>query len=158
VGVVLATRRPRNPIGWLLLALLLLAADPASGYAILDYRMHHGTLALGWLGVLFLTTFPAIPVLFAVLLWVFPDGRLPPGRWRLGRALIAAGVLLAAVTTVAPGVTAVAGHHVHINASGNLYPISPAWTFVGNVVAVAAIASLLACAGRAGAQVPALQR
>ena len=143
VGVVLAALRPRNPIGWLLLALLLLAADPAGGYAILDYQMHHGTLPLGWVAVVFLGSFPAIPVLLAILLWVFPDGQLPPGRWRrVARALIAAAVLLAAVTTVAPGVTAVADHDVHIDASGNLYPISPAWTIAGNVTAVAAIASL----------------
>jgi hypothetical protein len=145
VGVLLAARRPRNPIGWLLLTLLLLGANPADGYAIVDYRMHHGTLPLGWVAVVFLGSFPAIPVLPAILLWVFPDGRLPPGRWRrAARALIAAAVLLAAVTTVAPGVTAVADHHVHIDASGNLYPVSPAWTIAGNLTAVAAIASLLA--------------
>jgi hypothetical protein len=48
VGVLLAARRPGNPIGWLLLSLLLLTADPAAVYAILDYRLHHGTLPLGW--------------------------------------------------------------------------------------------------------------
>ena len=54
VGVLLAARRPRNPIGWLLLTLLLLGANPADGYAIVDYRMHHGTLPLGWVAVVFL--------------------------------------------------------------------------------------------------------
>src|ERR1700760_347570 len=39
VGVLLAARRPANPIGWLLLTLLLLSADPTDGYAILDYRL-----------------------------------------------------------------------------------------------------------------------
>jgi hypothetical protein len=145
VGVVLAARRPHNPIGWLLLALLLLTADPASDYAIVDYRLHHGTLPLGWVAVVLLGIFPAVPVLLAILLWVFPDGRLPPGRWRqVARALLAAGVLVAVVTSVASGGTAVAGHHVHIDASGNLYPISPVWTIAGNLTAVAAIASLLA--------------
>jgi hypothetical protein len=145
VGVLLAARRPRNPIGWLLLTLLLLAASPADGYAILDYRMHHGTLPLGWVAVLFLGSFPAIPALLAISLWMFPDGQLPLGRWRrAARALIAAAVLLAIVTTVAPGVTAVADHDIHIDASGNLYPISPAWTIAANLTAVAAAASLLA--------------
>jgi hypothetical protein len=156
VGFLLAARRPRNPIGWLLLVLLLLAADPADGYAILDYRMHHGTLPLGWVAVVFLGSFPAIPVLLAILLWVFPDGQLPQGRWRrVARALIAAGLLLAAVTTVAPGVAAVAGHDVRIDASGNLYPVSPAWTIAGNLTGVAAIASLLAWLA---AQVPRYRR
>ena len=145
VGVLLAARRPRNPIGWLLLALLLLAANPASYYAILDYRLHHGTLPLGSAAVVFLVSSPAVPVLLAILLWVFPDGRLPQGRWRpVARALIAAGVLLVVVTTMAPGVTAVAGHHVRIDTSGNLYPVTPAWTIAGNVAAVAAITSMLA--------------
>ena len=144
VGVLLAARRPRNPIGWLLLALLLLAANPASDYAILDYRLRHGTLPLGWAAVLFLASSPAVPVLLAILLWVFPDGRLP-GRWRPAAwALITAGVLLVVVTTVAPGITAVAGHHVRIDTGGNLYPVSPAWTIAGNVAAVAAVASMLA--------------
>jgi hypothetical protein len=144
MGVSLAARRPRNPIGWLLLALLLLAANPASDYAILDYRLHHGTLPLGWAAVLFLASSPAVPVLLAILLWVFPDGRLP-GRWRpVAWALIAAGVLLVVVTTVAPGVTAVAGHHVRIDTGGNLYPVSPAWTMAGNVATIAAIVSMLA--------------
>jgi len=88
VGVVLAARRPRNAIGWLLLALLLLTADPASAYAILDYRLHHGTLPLGWVAVVLLGTFPAVPVLLAILLWVFPDGRLPPGRWLYSGATV----------------------------------------------------------------------
>jgi hypothetical protein len=61
-----------------------------------------------------------------------------------GTALIVAGVLLMVVTTVAPGVMAVAGHHVRIDTSGNLYPVSPAWTIAGNVAAVAAITSMLA--------------
>jgi hypothetical protein len=144
VGVLLAARRPRNPIGWILLTLLLLAADPADDYAILDYRMHHGTLPLGWVAVVFLGSFPVIPVLLASLLWLFPDGHLPLGRWRrISRVLLAVGLLLAVVTTVVPGVTAVVSHDVHIDAGGNLYPVSPAWTVVGNVIAVVAIASLL---------------
>jgi hypothetical protein len=145
VGVLLAARRPRNPIGWILLTLLLLAADPAGDYAILDYRMHHGTLPLGWVAIVFLGSFALIPVLLATLLWLFPDGRLPLGRWRrISRTLLAAGLLLAVATSVVPGVTAVVGRDVHIDAGGNLYPVSPVWTVAGNVTAVAAIASLLA--------------
>jgi len=46
VGTLLAARRPRNPTGWILLTIFLLAAVPVSDYAILDYRVHHGTLPL----------------------------------------------------------------------------------------------------------------
>jgi hypothetical protein len=143
VGVLLAARRPGNPIGWLLLTLLLLTAEPTDGYAILDYRMHHGTLPLGWAAVLFLGG-PLVIVLMAILLWLFPDGRLPAGRWHwVSVALVAAGLALGVVATVGPGLTAVVGHDVHIDANGNLYPVSPAWTLVGNVITVAAIASML---------------
>ncbi len=144
VGVLLAARRPRNPIGWLLLTLLLLTASPASEYATLDYRVHHGALPVGWLAVVLLGSFPLIPLLDALVVWLFPDGQLPPGRWRRpAGALITVGVLLALVTTMAPGLSAVVGHNVHIDANGNLYPVSPLWTIAGNVTATAAIASLL---------------
>jgi hypothetical protein len=58
VGTLLAVRRPRNLIGWLLLAFLFLSVAPWNDYAILDYRMHHGTLPLGWLAVLLLNSWP----------------------------------------------------------------------------------------------------
>jgi hypothetical protein len=144
VGALLAARRPRNPIGWLLLTLLLLTANPASEYVTLDYRVHHGAHPAGWLAILLLGSFPLIPLLDSLVVWLFPDGQLPTGRWRgVSAALIAVGVLLAVVTTMAPGVSAVASHHVHIDASGNLYPVSPVWTIAGNVTAIAAIGSLL---------------
>ncbi len=144
VGVLLAARRPRNPIGWLLLTLLLLTANPASEYATVDYRVHHGALPAGWLAVLLLGSFPLVPLLDALVVWLFPDGQLPPGRWRrVSGALITVGVLLAVVTTMAPGVSAVVSHRVHIDANGNLSPVSPLWTIGGNVTASAAVASLL---------------
>jgi hypothetical protein len=91
VGVLLAARRPANPIGWLLLTLLLLTAEPSDVYAILDYRLHHGTLPLGWVAVLFIGG-PLVNVLMAILLWLFPDGHLPAGRWHgLSTAAVAAG-------------------------------------------------------------------
>lgn len=155
VGVLLAARRPGNPIGWLLLTVLLLTADPASAYAIVDYRLHHGTLPLGWVAVLFLGG-PLVNVLMATLLWLFPDGRLPAGRWhRVSVVLVAAGLLLGVVATVGPGLTALAGHDVRIDANGNLYPVGPAWTVAGNVVTVLAFASLL---GWLAAQVPRYRR
>jgi hypothetical protein len=155
VGVLLAARRPANPIGWLLLVLLLLTADPADDYAILDYRRHHGTLPLGWAAVLFLGG-SLVTVLMAIVIWLFPDGRLPAGRWhRVAVAVTTAGLLLGVVTTVGPGPAAVAGHDVHIDAGGNLYPVSPAWVIAGNVTSTAALASML---GWLALQVPRYRR
>ena len=81
VGALLAARRPRNPIGWILLAILLLGVSPTNQYAVLDYRMHHGTLPLGWAVVVLGDGWPLFLSLIAILLWLFPDGWLPAGRW-----------------------------------------------------------------------------
>jgi hypothetical protein len=144
VGVLLAARRPDNPIGWLLLTLLLLTGNPADEYAAVAYREHHGAPPAGWVAVLLLGSFPLIPLLDALVVWLFPDGQLPSGRWRRASgALITVGVLLAVVTTMGPGVSAVLRHNVHIDASGNLYPVSQLWTIAGDVTATGAIASLL---------------
>jgi len=47
VGTLVAARRPRNPVGWIILAIFLLAAAPDSQYTVLDYRKHHGRLPFG---------------------------------------------------------------------------------------------------------------
>ena len=120
VGTLLAARRPRNPIGWILLTIFLLAAAPVNDYAVLDYRMHHGTLPFGWVAVVLGSGWPILLVLIAILLWVFPDGQLPSGRWRrVSVVLVASGVVLGLAAS-AKGVVAIARHDVRINASGNL--------------------------------------
>src|ERR1700759_1658212 len=155
VGVLLAARRPANPIGWLLLTLLLLPAEPADVYAILDSRLHHGTLPLGWAAVLFLGG-PLVTVLMAIVLWLFPDGWLPAGPWHgVSVAAVTAGLLAGVATTVGPGLAAVAGHDVRIDGNGNLYPVSAAWTVAGNITSIAALASML---GWLALQVPRYRR
>jgi hypothetical protein len=109
VGTLLAARRPRNPIGWILLTIFLLAAAPVSDYAILDYRMHHGTLPFGWVAVALGSAWPIFLVLIAILLWVFPDGQLPSGRWRrVSVVLLASGVMLGLAAS-AKGIVAILG-------------------------------------------------
>ena len=145
VGALLAARRPRNPIGWILLAILLLTAAPSGDYAVLDYRMHHGTLPLGWVAVVLLGSWPMWLVLLAILLWVFPDGRLPAGPWRrVAVVLVAAGVLLGLAAS-ASGVVAIAGHDIHIDASGSLtVDEAGAWPIVHRTLVVFVLASFLA--------------
>ena len=104
----------------MLLAIFLFAAAPTGGYAVLDYRMHHGALPFGWVVVVFHAAWPMFLVLVTILLWLFPDGRLPPGRWRgLARALVVVWALVGLVAS-ARGVAAVAGHDIRIDAGGNL--------------------------------------
>jgi hypothetical protein len=144
VGTLLAARRPRNPIGWILLAFYLGALNPASDYAIIDYRLHHGSLPLGSVAVVGLASWPVWLVLIAVLLWVFPDGRLPQGRWRrVAVVLVTAGALLAVAAT-AGGAAAVAGHAVRLDASGTLAnQATGAAGLAQGAVAVGVLASLL---------------
>jgi len=144
VGTLLAARRPRNPIGWMLLAFYFLAIAPAGDYAIIDYRLHHGHLPLGSVAVVVLASWPVWLVLIANLLWVFPDGRLPQRRWRrVAVVLVTAGALLAVAAT-AGGAAAVAGHTVRVNASGNLTNnTTGAAGLAQGAVALGVLASLL---------------
>jgi len=145
VGTLLAARRPRNPIGWILLAILLLGVSPTNQYAVLDFRMHHGTLPLGWAAVVLGTGWPLFLPLIAILLWLFPDGRLPPGRWHgTAIALATTGVLLGLAAS-APGVVAVAGHDIRIAASGSLSTEQGgAWAVLQHAVVIGTLAALLA--------------
>lgn len=89
VGLVLAARRPHNPIGWLLLAngvaITIGGLAPAwAGYAL----NHPGTLPGPRVLAVWDTT--GWPILFAPIVaiaFVFPDGRLPSRRWRPAVAL-----------------------------------------------------------------------
>jgi MFS family permease len=85
VGVLVASRHPKNPIGWVLLADGLLWM--LSG--VLDYYAVYGMASVGsvpfplmaatvnnWLWV------PAVGLLGTFVFLLFPDGQLPSGRWR----------------------------------------------------------------------------
>jgi len=93
VGVVLATRRPRNPIGWLLLAngLVLVLNGLATSYATYGVLEDPGALpGADWAVLVDQRAWPTLFAAFTAIAFVFPDGRLPSPRWR-PVALIAAG-------------------------------------------------------------------
>ena len=77
VGALLAWKRPRNPIGWLLSAIGLAYAVDDFSVAVLPHFPRAVTLAdwLGWIWLLGMGL-----CVFVVLL--FPSGRLPSRRWR----------------------------------------------------------------------------
>ncbi len=68
VGTLLAARRPRNPIGWLLLGIIIVGFSPTGQYLILDYRMHLGTLPLGGAAVILNETWPLLLLFISILL------------------------------------------------------------------------------------------
>jgi len=84
VGVVVARRQPRNPIGWILIGfiVLFLLSNDVGSYAALYYRFGHHGLPLAAVAVLLEPLWAPALVLFPVVILLFPDGRLASRRWR----------------------------------------------------------------------------
>src|SRR5215212_3711612 len=108
VGVLVASRRPRNPIGWICLAdgllwMLLSVTDSYSIYGVakpgsVPFPVAIGTLGNQWLWV------PTVGLLGIYLVLLFPDGRLPSRRWRPFALFSGAVLVLLSITGgLAPG-------------------------------------------------------
>jgi hypothetical protein len=134
VGFVVAWRKPRNPLGWFMIAVgaALVLSDDAGLYAVADYRVRNGTLPLGWLAVglqpLWAPAFAAYPL----VILLFPDGRLPSRRWRvvMWSYLAVAAYLPAGIYLLT--VKALAGNQIQVLANGDLAAVDhpsgvPAW-------------------------------
>ena len=125
VGFAVAWRRPDNPLGWLLLGAVgfLVLSGAAGAYAVLDYRLRHGSLPLGWMAVLLQPGWAPAIALFGLSVLLFPDGRLPGPRWRWTLwAYLAVAALWIAGTVIISG-WAIAEHHVQVDSGGNLLAI-----------------------------------
>ena len=101
VGALVASRQPRNAIGW-----TLLGASFAYTFGGLSEWLHGregaGMTVLTWVGTWIWIAGMGPAVTFGLLL--FPDGRLPSRRWRAvgWLAAVANGLLVAAIA-LAPG-------------------------------------------------------
>jgi hypothetical protein len=103
VGAIMASRRPENPVGWLLClsGVAVGTSSFASQYAIHALLARPGSLpageALAWIAAWQLPIMIGLQVSYLLL---FPTGRLPSRRWRwtawLVVAFVLAGVVLSA--------------------------------------------------------------
>jgi hypothetical protein len=121
IGLLVAVRRPQNPIGWtFLLAGLFAELDEfCSLYTVAVYRDHH-PLPFGPLAVLLQPSWAPAIVLFGVAIQLFPTGHLPPGRWRWPLyGFVAVGAVWIAGTLVISTAALVHGT-VRITAGGDL--------------------------------------
>jgi hypothetical protein len=128
VGLLLAIRRPRNPIGWLFLSsgVCFVLSAFATSYSILDYVHDHGSLPLGWVSLLFAEFWAPAIVLLSVAALLFPDGRPSSRTMRLllVALLLAAFVWQGGAFGIA--VSAIVTHKIHIDSGGDLYAIDHA--------------------------------
>ena len=122
VGLVVTRRQQDNPLGWLflILALCQFVATDGSTYALLVYRLGHHHLPFGPVALALNQTWGPSLELFAVVVLLFPDGRLPSRFWRV--TLRVYGVLFAAelVATGVATVSALAAHPIRVDVNGGL--------------------------------------
>ncbi len=146
VGVLVADRRPRNSIGWILLGLtfaVLVSVDAAS-YAVLVYQVHD-TLPFGRLAVALAPAWVPVLVLLPLPVVLFPDGRIPRGRWRwVFWAYIALGVSFL-VALGSRDMESFTDRRVVINSSGWLDSLNGPYGRVASDLNVAAIVGYAAC-------------
>src|SRR3712207_88472 len=85
VGAIVASRRPENPVGWLLClsSLAVSIGHFSAQYAIYALLAQPDSLlagqALAWIAAWQLPIYSGLPVFYLLL---FPTGRLPSRRWR----------------------------------------------------------------------------
>ena len=97
VGALVASRQPRNPIGWLLLAIAVTASYGADAgfYAVRAYHIDHHGLPLSRLAVFLTQGWASMLVLLPLPILFFPDGKVSrPWRWTLALYIALMAVLV----------------------------------------------------------------
>jgi hypothetical protein len=121
VGMVVARRQPRNPVGWLVLGsgLALMLSTDADLYVVLDYRVHGGTLPLGAVAAFWEAgLWPLAFVIGTPALILFPDGELPGRLWRRSMRLYLVTSTIWLAGQVVGAVEVVARQQIHLDTTG----------------------------------------
>jgi hypothetical protein len=140
VGALIIARRPRNPIGWILLAdgLLWMLSD------VMDYYSIYGVawpglvpFPLGVAGINDWLWVPSVGLLGTYVFLLFPNGRLPSTRWCPLAWLAGVVIVLVSIQVgLAPG---------RWRTSGGTQPVRVSGTPLGDgcgVFSVAAVSAL----------------
>jgi hypothetical protein len=109
MGAILIVRRPRTSIGWLLLGQAMcfaLISFPVTGTPQ-EFADGSVDLPVALFAVIHSGLGTTAFFFFAVLVMVFPSGRLPEGRWgRLGQAALGVALVFTAAAYVVPEISA----------------------------------------------------
>jgi hypothetical protein len=127
VGALLASRRPRHPVGWLLIGLGLPVAlsGAATGYANYGLMARPGALpAADWAALYHGVSILAALAALQFVLLLTPTGSLPSPRWRWWARVAGGAALLALVTSL-------------------LLPFDPPYQATPNPLAASAMTGLL---------------
>jgi hypothetical protein len=103
VGALVASRRPRHPVGWLLLALGLSLTAAGVTLAATNHGVAHAAPAAGQVARYVPATIVVAMACNGLTLLLTPTGRLPSPGWRWWAGIIAATpIVVLAVVTLSP--------------------------------------------------------
>ena len=150
VGAIVASRNPRNPIGWLMIGIggAFVIGGFFDEYATFAYLTHPGEIPGGLVAVWIINWIYAGMMTFLPLLGLlFPTGHVPGPRWRfLVPVTIAFGVLAAVSSILSPSLIADAPVPVRNPTGIEGFPVDALGEFawIGLLLAIAtAIAAVI---------------
>ncbi|MGI8449566.1 MAG: hypothetical protein ACR2MP_20790, partial [Streptosporangiaceae bacterium] len=126
VGLLVAWHQPANPIGWLLAAApICLLLTLASDEYVHEYRPgHHALPVLGPAALIFAQLFFVPFIIFPLVIWLFPDGHLPPGRGKWAFWIYLVLIVPAPLSVVGVTLAAIAGHHIDVLSDSEITQVS----------------------------------
>ena len=120
--------------------LLLMLSEDAGYYAVLHYRLGHG-FPFAPVAVLLVPLWIPGAALFALVILLFPDGRLPSPRWRWVLWAYAGLVACYLAFSFAVTIAALAGSRIRLDSSGDTTATQhlPTWLAVGVLLPIGVI-------------------